>query len=160
MSKKKSGKQSKPWYKKWWGILLLIVFGFPIAITTLVTIIALIIGITNVASNPSSLDTAIEQQESSNQPAVNYIEPDRDILSAEIVGTKYIVVTGYITNQTKKVGDADCIVEFYDHEMNWAGGKGLGGRTLEPGERYDFTVQVEVEHTGLVAKQGIYCGQE
>lgn len=144
MSKqKKPVKQSKPWFKKWWGILLIIFVIIPAVIA---------------AITPSRQKTDDNVQQSQ-QPSIHYINPTKDITNTKTVGTKYIIVTGYLLNDTKEAGVADCNVEFYDHELKWAGGKGLGGRTLEPGERYNFTVQVEVEHTGLVAKQGINCEQ-
>lgn len=99
-------------------------------------------------------------QGSQQQPSIHFIDPQKEITDTRTVGTQYIIVDGYLLNDTSEEGRADCNVEFYDHELNWAGGKGLGARTLKPGERYNFTLQVEVKHTGLVSKQGINCEQQ
>lgn len=143
-AQKQSVKQDKPWYKKWWGVALIVVVALS-AVSALVE-----------TDKPSTKESP---QQAPTQSGVSFINPEKKITGTETVGGKYVVVTGYLLNNTDKVGMADCNVEFYDREMQWAGGKGLGGQNLEPGQRYDFTVQVEVEHTGLIDKQGINCEQ-
>jgi hypothetical protein len=148
-AQKKSAKQNEPWYKKWWAITLMVIFVGPVALATVFGIIA---GVQETSKNPSS------NQPNNNQRATaSYIQPDWEITNTETVGTKYVVASGYLINRTGESGVAECIIEFYDRETKWAGGKGFGGRELKPNERYGFTIQVEVEHVGLVAKQNIYC---
>ncbi len=139
MSRQKKVKSAeKPWYRKWWGVAILI----------LIAISAIGAATKNQTNEPSEP-----------QIRTNYIQPEWKITNTEVVGSQYIVVTGYLRNQTDEQGAADCIVEFYDRENNWARGKGLSRYALEPGQTYEFTLQVEVEHTGLIAKQNVHCEQ-
>lgn len=146
-SNKKSSK--KLWYKRWWAIILTLFFGTPIAIAI---VFGVIVGIEESSKSKES-----GQPKNSQHAKINYIQPEWKITNTETVGTKYIVATGYLINSTDKTGIADCNIEFYDRELNWASGKGFGGRELKPNERYDFTVQVEVANVGLISKQSIDC---
>jgi hypothetical protein len=124
----------------------------------IITFIAVVYGIFT-ASQEASKTPATSQpvEKKSQQSSIKYIQPEWKITNTEVVGSTYIVATGYLVNQTNETGVADCNIEFYDREIKWAGGKGFGGRELKPNERYDFTVQVEVTNTGFIAKQNIDC---
>lgn len=149
MRKKNDKQVKKPWFKRWWAIILMLFFGAPIAIAI---VFGVIVGIEEGSKNKES-----GQPKSHQETKITYIQPSWKITNTETVGTKYIVATGYLFNNTDKTGIADCNIEFYDRELSWAGGKGFGGRELQPNERYDFTVQVEVANVGLISKQNIDC---
>lgn len=154
----KLDKQKTRWYKKWWGILIIVTivlyFGS-----------ALLLRFTTDPSAPKKAEPSAESSEEKRttpksepkESSINYISPRWEITKSETVGFKYIVSTGYLINETGETGIADCNIEFYDREIEWAGGKGFGGQTLKPGERYDFTVQTEVTDTRLISKQNIQC---
>lgn len=148
--------KKKAWYRHPVAIVFL---GIPIAFIGLTTMAAVIYAIATYEGpiNEESSTNTSQQKDENNQTSINYIQPKWEISSTETVGTTYIVATGYLVNQTEETGIADCNIEFYDREVKWAGGKGFGGQELEPGERYDFTVQVEVANTGLISKQNIDC---
>lgn len=149
-AQKKSATQNKPWHKKWWAITLMVIFVGPVA---LATVYGVIVGV----EESSTRDPSTNQSSANQQSTIKYIQPDWEITNTETVGTKYVVASGYLINRTDETGVADCNIEFYDRETEWAGGKGFGGRELKPNEKYDFTIQVEVEHVGLIAKQNIDC---
>lgn len=145
-------KTKKPFYKKPKFIKYIVI---PYA---LIMFVSLGISAVNYEADPAAETFQSEPTNNSDQQnSLNYIQPKWEITDTEIVGLNYIVATGYIINRTGDAGIADCNIEFYDRETSWAGGKGFGGRELQPNERYNFTVQVEVDHTGLIAKQNIHC---
>src|SRR3990167_3418304 len=146
MKAQESTKQAKPWYKKWWAITLLAIFVAP---PTLGIMFALPGAIKQ--TNDQSGQRSSDQPAQSKQTTIKYIQPKWEITHTEIVGAQYIVASGYLLNNTQEPGVADCNIEFYDREIKWAGGKGFGGRELKPNERYDFTVQVKVDNTGLIS---------
>ncbi len=149
------------WYQKKWVKVIAISYGALVGLFMLGTIIASLAGTLQdeATDNQGAGDT--ESKPAQQEKAVQYISPAWKLNDSKFVGTKYIVVSGKLTNTTGVTGIADCIVEFYDRENKWAGGKGLGGgREMKPGEEYQFTVQAEVEHVGLIARQNIHCGKE
>lgn len=152
-------KQTKKWYKKLWIMIPLGIFVAPVVIITLIaTIYGIFTATQETSQSPNGNQAASQASENKNQQStVKYIQPEWEITNTETVGSTYIVATGYLMNRTSEAGIADCNIEFYDREIKWAGGKGFGGRELQPDERYDFTVQVEVTNTGLISKQNIDC---
>lgn len=146
-------KKTRPWYKKWWIITLLVIFVAPPVLGTIFAVP----GAIKQANDQSGQRSSDPKPAQSKQTKIKYIQPRWEITKAEIVGSNYIVASGYLLNISEETGVADCNIEFYDREVKWAGGKGFGGRELKPNERYDFTVQVEVDNTGLISKQNIDC---